>query len=503
MKYKLDADDVDDDDPEMRDLAARLDDLLRSNPGAIPIGYSMKQAGFRIENYAIKGVIGSGGFGIVYRAWDVDRERCVALKIPRPEVLAHADRLKRFRNEAKLSQTLDHPGIVPVIETNLDSATPYIASEFCDGPNLMQWLAENKKAVIQPKVAARLVSHIADAVGYAHRNGIVHRDLKPANIILVAEGDPTVDEPVHGAARILTMTTLDSLSPRITDFGLAQLQEQAIHDTTSSMLLGSPNYMSPEQAEGRPEEVGAGSDIFALGAVLYQLLTGFAPFEADTYPGVLRRLRETEPVPLQKQRSDVERDLETICLKCLEKSPRDRFESADSLSAELNRYCTGQPIKTTRPSLLKRMQRWTAKPSRVREAMMAVAAISALRIVFAFTGLLMVVFSETGWTPEDIWEAIRMHLFMTTPIEIGIIVAAWHNARRRLPQVLWWIVLGMMCTWAILCLSLALSPSMAPGWYQRNPGARVTTFSLLAILFAGQAACWWAGDWRRMHRLGN
>jgi len=132
--------------------------------------------------------------------------------------------------------------------------------------------------------------------------------------------------------------------------------------------------------------------------------------------------------------------------------------------------------------------------------MMAVIAISALRIAFAFGGVLMIILSESDWTPTEMWEATRSHLMITTPIELGIAFAAWRNARQSLPRVAWWAVMTMLCVWIGLCFSLALSPSLAPGWYQKHSGARVTTFSLLAILFAGQAVCWWLGDWQRIRR---
>ena len=275
-------------------LVARLDNLLSGSASAIESD-SLKEAGFRIGQYAIERTIGSGGFGVVYLARDLQLDRLVALKIPRPEVLADSEKLRRFRSEATLAAKLNHPLIVPVYEASLESTPPYIATAFCDGPNLMQWLEQNDAKQIAPLSAARLVAQVATAVSYAHQHGIIHRDIKPANIILVPDvnGPPKID--ARNSNQVGSENTLDEFSPRVTDFGLARLQQQAVRETTSSLLIGSPSYMSPEQAEGHLDEVGPHSDIFSLGTVLYELLMGVAPFEAESYPGVLRRLQDDVP----------------------------------------------------------------------------------------------------------------------------------------------------------------------------------------------------------------
>ena len=487
-------------DRELAQLAERLDDLLSPDTFPTQANYSLQEAGFRIGHYSIERAIGSGGFGVVYLARDLQLDRLVALKVPRPEILVNSEKLKRFRSEATLAAKLQHPLIVAVHEAKLDNNPPYIASAFCDGPNLMEWMQRSDARQISPDAAARLLAQVAEAVSYAHQQGIIHRDLKPANIILTPHATKTQRNAANHSTQTHNENTLDQFSPRLTDFGLAQLQQQAVRETTSSLLLGSPNYMSPEQADGHPDEVGTSSDIFSLGAVLYELLIGIAPFEAESYSGVLNRLREDSPVSIAKQRSDVHRDLETICLKCLEKLPANRFESAEDLVNELNRYLAGQPITSNRPNLLRRFQNWTLQPSRVREAMTAVIAISCLRIVFAFGGLLMVFISENDVTSADAWEHLLIHLTITTPMDCGIAFAAYHNSQKSLPRFAWWAVLAVLCVWTGLCLSLALSPSIATGWYQKHSGARVTTFSLLAILFAGQAVSWWMGNWRRIRR---
>ena len=487
-------------DQQTEELVARLDNLLHAetDPASDSNPYSLKKTGFQIGRFSIQRVIGSGGFGVVYLAKDGQLGRLVALKIPRPEVLIDQTKLKRFRTEATLAAKLDHRAIVPVYEASLDSTTPYIASAFCNGPNLMQWLERNESATVSPIAAAKLVGEIATAIHYAHQQGVVHRDLKPANIILVPGKLQETEQSDSEQSQSHSELTLDQLSPRVTDFGLAQLHEQAIRDTASSVLMGSPNYMAPEQAEGRSKEIGPHSDVFALGAILYQILTGGVPFAAENYPAVLRRLQDDTPDPIRNKRPDVSLDLETICLRCLEKNPADRLCSAGELAAELQRFVAGETILSTRPSWLKKMYRWTAQPARVPEAMMIAIAISVIRIVFAFFGLLLIAGTEVSTTRAEMQIALQMHLFVTLPCECFIIFAAFWNSRRPLPRFLWYVTISIMILWACLCFSLAVTPSLAPGWYQRNPGARASTFSLLTVLFASQAVCWWIGDWRRV-----
>ena len=482
---------------------------VKTAPESVSNPYVPRATGFQVGRYVILRVIGSGGFGIVYLAKDVELGRLVALKIPRPEVLVDQAKLDRFRTEATLAAKLNHPAIVPVYDASFDSATPYIAAAFCNGPNLMQWLEQNKPAAVAPIAAAELVAEIATAIQYAHRQGIVHRDLKPANIILVAKDQQEATSPdseqheqfeqsTDNAPTQKNTLTLDQFSPRVTDFGLAQLHEQAIRDTASSVLIGSPNYMAPEQAEGRSKEVGPRSDVFALGAILYQLLTETVPFAAESYPAIVRRLKEDTPDPIRRLRPDVDRDLETICLKCLEKNPADRIESAGELAAELKRFVAGETIASTRPNWLKKLVRWTAMPERIPEAMMITVVISVIRILFAILGILVILGTEGNTSQSEIQEAIKMHLLVTFPCECVFIFAAFWNSRRPLPRFVWWGVFGIMVAWASLCFSIAITPSLAPGWYQYNSGARLSTFSLLSLLFASQAICWWLGDWRRM-----
>jgi eukaryotic-like serine/threonine-protein kinase len=299
------------------EIVRRLDNLWRSQAetAVSPLGSLI---GTVVGRYSLERIIGRGAFGVVYKAYDPDLHRAVAIKIPRPDVLLDSERLARFESEVQACARLDHPGIVPLYEADLSRAVPYMASAYCPGPNLQQWMDEaGLPCEIDSAVA--LIEKIARAVQFAHEQGVVHRDLKPSNILLVPN-EPDAQ----------TLTTLNDFEPRLTDFGLAQMTH-GLHESQSSLIIGTPLYMSPEQAESRSDDVGPASDVFGLGAILYHLLAGEAPFAASNYAAVLRRLRDEDPKPLSAWRKDVDADLETVCLKCLERNPEDRYSSAGSL----------------------------------------------------------------------------------------------------------------------------------------------------------------------------
>jgi serine/threonine protein kinase len=265
----------DNDNPyvDAADVIRRLDKLWQSQSDVVdrPVG---NLVGTKVGRYSLERIIGRGAFGIVYKAHDPDLNRAVAIKIPRPDVLLDSDRLTRFESEAQASARLDHPGIVPLYEADLSRAVPYLASAYCPGPNLQQWMDEFG-VPCEIDSAVKLIEKVARAVQFAHDNGVVHRDLKPGNILLVPnESNPSA------------LNTLNDFQPRLTDFGLAQITH-GMHESQSSLIIGTPLYMSPEQAESRSDEVGPGSDLFGLGAILYHMLTGVAPFAGHNYAPVL------------------------------------------------------------------------------------------------------------------------------------------------------------------------------------------------------------------------
>ena len=297
--------------------------------------------------------IGRGGMGIVYRARDPKSGGLVALKVPAAHWIGEASLRPRFQREARALSTLDHPGIVPYFDSGEIDGHCYIAGEYCDGPDLAAWL-KRRPTPVPPKAAAKLVAALAEAVAHAHERGVLHRDLKPSNVLLSGARDST--DPME-------------LSPRLTDFGLAKMVdpfddegETVSHALTrSGLLLGSPPYMAPEQAAGTPSEIGAWTDVYGLGAILYEVLTGRPPFRGENPTETLRLAREVDPIPVRVLRAGVPRALETIALKCLEKDPARRYGSAASLAEDLHRFIEGRSILAKPTPARERLRRWTRR----------------------------------------------------------------------------------------------------------------------------------------------
>jgi WD40 repeat protein len=283
-------------------------------------------------DYEVLGEIARGGMGVVYRARQLSLNRTVALKVIRAGQLADDSEVRRFRLEAEAAAGLDHPGIVPVYEVGRHQGQDFFSMGYVAGGSLAHELASGP---LPPRRAAELARQVAEAVGYAHGRGILHRDLKPANILVDEQG-----------------------RPRVTDFGLAKRVEDDSGLTRSGAVMGTPSYMPPEQAEGRNAEVGIAADVYGLGATLYALLTGRPPFQAATVADTLRQVAEREPVPPRQLNSAVPRDLETICLKCLEKPIARRYSSAGEQAADLGRWLEGRPIQARPVGRVGRLWRW-------------------------------------------------------------------------------------------------------------------------------------------------
>ncbi len=263
----------------------------------------------RVGRFEVFEELGTGGFGIVYRAWDPRTERDVALKIPRIEVLASTELQTRFEQEARAAAKLDHPNIISVLEAGSDGILPYIAAAYYPGVTLAAWLRDHPAAV-DSRVIAEFVQKLAMALAHAHDRGVLHRDIKPNNILLV----PATETSTADLA-------LAEATPKLMDFGLAKLASDGQDMTRTGALLGTLRYMPPEQAEGRVREIGPASEVYGLGAVFYELLSGQSLFEADSDIEVLRKIATEEPRRIRQLRPAASRDLETICEKCLEKEP--------------------------------------------------------------------------------------------------------------------------------------------------------------------------------------
>lgn len=282
--------------------------------------------------YRVEREIAAGGMGMVYQAEDTRLGRTVALKMLRQVFFATKQDRERFRAEAGFASRLDHPHIIPVYEVDEFQGQPYFTMRFIEGRSLAERLDEGP---LSPKDAADMLVKIARAVHHAHQRGVLHRDLKPANILLDDAGEPW-----------------------LTDFGIAKLLHVESGLTMTQSVAGTPAYMSPEQAGGQRSEVTTASDIWALGVIFYQMLTGKLPFDGGSQTEILRNLTEREPVPLRAITREIDQDLETLCLRCLVKDPARRLSSADTLADELERWIRGEPIQARRITVWERVGKW-------------------------------------------------------------------------------------------------------------------------------------------------
>jgi hypothetical protein len=312
-----------------------------------------------VAGYDILGELGRGGMGVVYLARQAQLGRVVALKMILAGAHAGADDLARFRTEAEAIARLQHPNIVQIFEVGERDGLPFFSLEYCSGGSLEKKLSGTP---LPPGEAAALVETLAQAMDAAHRKGILHRDLKPANVLLAEDG-----------------------TPKITDFGLAKKLDE-VGPTASNALLGTPSYMAPEQAGGRAKALGPTTDVYALGAVLYECLTGRPPFKAATPLDTVLQVLSAEPAPPTQLQPQLPRDLETICLACLRKEPARRYPSAAALADDLRRFRDGRPIQARPLGQLERAAKWVRRnpvPAGLT-ALLALALLAGTAISTAF-----------------------------------------------------------------------------------------------------------------------
>lgn len=343
-------------DPSTVHVANAGSTVLAGDPDRDPL--AMQGA-----DYVILQEVGRGSMGVVFKARQVSLNRIVALKMVRPIDSDNRDLAARFRAEAEIVARLDHPRIVQIFDYGEHRQLPYLALEWVDGGTLASRLDGRPW---HPRDAAAIVAALAQAVEYAHLNHVVHRDLKPSNLLVAADSTP--------------------LDVKIADFGLAKIfrDTPASHETKSGMVLGTPSYMAPEQAGGQTSRIGPPTDIYALGAILYELLTGRPPYRGETSLETLQQLLTIDPVAIPSLVPHAPRDLTTICEKCLEREPERRYGSAAELAADLQRFLADQPILARRIGLLERGWRWCR-----RNVALAIALSSVAILLLTIAGVLV------------------------------------------------------------------------------------------------------------------
>ncbi|MFO0805632.1 MAG: WD40 repeat domain-containing serine/threonine protein kinase [Gemmataceae bacterium] len=332
----------------------------------------------RVGRFELRKQLGRGGCGIVFLAHDPKLKRDVALKIPRPELMMSPDARKRLVREATAAAAFDHPNLVPVYETGEIGPVCFIASVFCPGITLSEWL-DRQAFPVPIRQTARLVAQLAEAVQHAHDRGVLHRDLKPNNVILQeVKSDPNQQDAPPGACPLRG----DYFIPRVVDFGLAKLADSGPGETATRQVLGTPKYMAPEQAQARHEDVGPEADVYALGGILYEMLTGRAPYEGATDVEVLRQCIDGNLTPPRHLRNEIPRDLEAICLKAMARVPARRYRTSIDLADDLRRFLDGLPTLARPLNGIGRASRWLRR----NDQLFALITVTTISVVLLASG---------------------------------------------------------------------------------------------------------------------
>lgn len=395
--------------PDLAELDTRADDDTACGTmdgvfaGAIPAvvsgaDTSPSQQTFsspqRFGDYELLSEIARGGMGIVYKARQISLNRFVALKMILSGQLASEQEVQRFYAEAEAAANLEHPGIIPIFEIGQHDGQHFFTMRLIEGQSLKERLEDGP---VPPREAAAMTKKIAEAVAYAHQGNVIHRDLKPANVLMDANGEP-----------------------RVTDFGLAKKTDVSDGLTATGQILGTPSYMSPEQAEGRTADIGPRSDVYSIGAVLYAMLTGRPPFATDNVIDTLKQVLEHDPVPPRQFSGVIHADLETICLKCLMKSPERRYQSAIAVGDELDRFLSGRPIDAKASSVLTRA--WSSMLSESRHT----EVLAMWSHVWWWHAILALVLSVTTILLQWIDTSAEIITALWIPGLVAFALVVWH-----------------------------------------------------------------------------
>lgn len=389
---------------------------LRPGSGTAPVVVPVDSSDF--GDYQLINEIGRGGMGVVYKARQKSLDRLVAVKMILASHLASTEQIERFFTEAKAAAKVAHPNIVGIHEIGQQHGQHYFVMEHIEGPSLAELVAQGP---LESESAAECVAKVARAIHHLHMQGIVHRDLKPSNILIDSKNEP-----------------------HVTDFGLAKTLMAASQMTHPGAIVGTPSYMSPEQASGRLDHVGPLSDVYSLGALLYELITGRPPYRESTPLDTLVQVLEAEPRLPSELNRRIPRDLEMICLRCLEKVPEQRYESAAALADDLERFLKGEVIEARPPSILLRVRRWAR-----REPALS-TRLSLLALCFT---ILQINFWLTQNTPDHVDP--RVHLKVMCALAVWAVAS--FGFQRMMTRGLWseWLRYGWSATDAAL-LTLVL-----------------------------------------------
>jgi tRNA A-37 threonylcarbamoyl transferase component Bud32 len=415
----------------------------------------------RLGDYEVLRELGRGGMGVVYQARQTKLNRLAALKMILAGSHAGPESLSRFRTEAQAIARLQHPNIVQIYEVGQCDGRPFIALELCAGGSLE---ARLRGTPLSPEDAAAVVEALARAMQAAHERGVLHRDLKPSNILLGSDG-----------------------TPKVTDFGLAKLITTESGQTQTDAILGTPSYMAPEQAAGRARDLGPATDVYALGAILYETLTGRPPFKAPSVVGTLEQVRFMKPVPPRQLQPRLPRSLDTVCLKCLEKDPAHRYPTAAALAEDLRRYRENEPILARPPGLAVRFWLWCHRPERVRDAGSFLTFLGVVLTLWALSGIL---YLSLGVMHIRDARAGMAHLStVIATVYLPLIVIGLGTLSRR--GVRYWLWIGAVVSAALLlfCIMsiadlISAQRLVDPGGLHDEPTAGYPILTLLGMLAA-------------------
>jgi hypothetical protein len=425
-------------------------------------------SGTGLGGYELLGQLGRGGMGAVFRARQVSLNRLVALKVVMGSAFQNAEGRARFRAEALAVARLRHPNVVQIYECHPHDDELYFSMELCEGGSLAHWL---RHGALAPREAAVLLRTVAEAALAAHEQGIIHRDLTPGNILLARRsGEPAAAERPAEGPRCLA-----EFVPKISDFGLAK--QLGVRLTRTGARMGTPLYMAPEQTVDA-RAVDHRADIYSLGAILYECLTGQPPFQAPSVLDILDQVRRREPVPVRQLQPGVPRDLETICLKCLRKEPSGRYATARELADDLGRFLAGEPIRARQRSPLERCARWVQRPEQVPFAGKVAVVLYGVLLAWKLLAVILIALG-IGIKPRDVGACLVQILVLIGLVnlpQIGLGLAAFKGWRPA-PWIGALLSLGYL-TFVSLSLSTA---SLTVGGLLDAPNTRAVVWCLLTI----------------------